>query len=374
MICPFFSKKVIKKEIKYDAEGKIIEEKEIPSWEPVECRKEECMLYEREAGRCGLLPSPETKELRRLGSIEERLRELRDGIERVEMGLTRGMEEVKSIKETVFTGIGDLRERLERLEEKAGKVPEKMDEVKEKVRDIFDAAVYRISSAMGEGRREIKEEIKEVVKVMEEEKAWVKERMDELREKISEMLSGLAEEEKKVGELLERINEWMKRTEETERERRARELNDRAVLLYYAGNPDGALKEIERALELNPSSASAWLNKGIILSGKGEKDKAIEAMKHALELSPDLAEAYNALGVLYHEEGEISTAVEYFRKAVEKKQNFALAYRNLGFVLKEMGNLDEAIKAWERALELDETLEDVRDALSVYREGRIDHA
>ena len=51
--------------------------------------------------------------------------------------------------------------------------------------------------------------------------------------------------------------------------------------------------------------------------------------------------------------------------------NYAHAYVNLGATLVELEKYDEAINAYEKALEIDPSNHDAREAIKLYKEGKI---
>lgn len=59
---------------------------------------------------------------------------------------------------------------------------------------------------------------------------------------------------------------------------------DFAIALLYLGEPDKALKNLERALEGDPTDASAIYHKGEVLFAQGQKDKARQEFMRAFEL------------------------------------------------------------------------------------------
>src|SRR5579862_5359770 len=64
---------------------------------------------------------------------------------------------------------------------------------------------------------------------------------------------------------------------------------DMASCMYYLGDVDGALAELNRSLTYDPKHASTLMNIGIIRwKGKNDVDGAIAAWQKALKLNPDL--------------------------------------------------------------------------------------
>ncbi len=63
--------------------------------------------------------------------------------------------------------------------------------------------------------------------------------------------------------------------------------NDYANALYYAGDPDGALRQYEAVLKADPKNANALFNRGMVRwRGKQDPQGAVESWKLLLKLNP----------------------------------------------------------------------------------------
>ncbi len=119
----------------------------------------------------------------------------------------------------------------------------------------------------------------------------------------------------------------------------------------------GAEREFNRAMDLNPSSASvrydyAWCYAMWFLLPLGRVGEALTEIRRALELDP-LDPFYNSLlGYLLHTLGQFETAIAQFQHAIDLDPTFMFSYMLFSIVLTAMGRLDEAINAAERANEL----------------------
>lgn len=145
---------------------------------------------------------------------------------------------------------------------------------------------------------------------------------------------------------------------------------DRATLYYYRGNYELALNEINKAMEIEKTVE--YLNlKGLLLVELGRFEESQKTYTEALKLEPNLAEIHNNLGLLYLRMKKLDDAVVSFQEAVKKNVNYALAYVNLGKALIDLERFDDAIKAYSRALEIDPSNQDAREAINLYKEGKI---
>ena len=63
---------------------------------------------------------------------------------------------------------------------------------------------------------------------------------------------------------------------------------EKAACLYYAGNVDGALAELDQALKLNPKDANSLFNLGVVRwKGKQDAAGAIAAWQQLLKTNPN---------------------------------------------------------------------------------------
>ena len=99
----------------------------------------------------------------------------------------------------------------------------------------------------------------------------------------------------------------------------------------------------ERAVELTPGNARAWVNLGVEYLQAGDLTKGSEMMRRALVIQPDNAFAWFDLGNVALRSGDSSTAAGYLRKAValEPRPNWLVL---LGGAQYQLNQLPEA--AW----------------------------
>jgi tetratricopeptide (TPR) repeat protein len=62
---------------------------------------------------------------------------------------------------------------------------------------------------------------------------------------------------------------------------------DRTVCLFYAGEEDQAVADLEAFVEETPDYPMAWYNLGVFYQTQGDYDKATEAYNTVIELDPD---------------------------------------------------------------------------------------
>jgi len=121
-----------------------------------------------------------------------------------------------------------------------------------------------------------------------------------------------------------------------------------AVKLMKQGKYDGAERKFAAALKKNPKMAEAHNNLGYSLRKQGAKNYK-EALSHydrAIELKPDLAEAYMYRGVLYMLMGQEAKALEDHRQLTRLDRNLADALQAAIASGEEPDGLDGLVKSW----------------------------
>lgn len=88
-----------------------------------------------------------------------------------------------------------------------------------------------------------------------------------------------------------------------------------AIFLAAMRRNDEAVKEIDRALELDPLSLAVNYNASSIYLQSGRNVEAFELAKKSLEIDPHSTPAHYALGAVYEKTGRYSDAISEFRAA-----------------------------------------------------------
>jgi len=107
-----------------------------------------------------------------------------------------------------------------------------------------------------------------------------------------------------------------------------------------------------RAAVRSPSSsdsARTWFERGLLL----EADDPVEACKayeRAVELNPELADAYINLGRLVHEQGDVQGSVGLYREALRRLPKDVVAHYNLALALEDLGDINGALTHYHEVL------------------------
>jgi tetratricopeptide (TPR) repeat protein len=116
--------------------------------------------------------------------------------------------------------------------------------------------------------------------------------------------------------------------------------------------PD-AIKNYESAIDLDPTSAGAWLNLGTIFFNARQYTKAEEHYRKALEADPKYALAHFNMANLYDERGDSQRALRHYGEAVRLHPGYADAHYNLALLFQGSGQVMEAVRHWKIYLRLD---------------------
>ena len=120
-----------------------------------------------------------------------------------------------------------------------------------------------------------------------------------------------------------------------------------------AGQTAEAAAQLREVLRLDPGSADAHYNLGVVL-GRSKQISAAEASYlEAVRLRPAYAEAWNNLGSIRLNEGKSAEALALFQRAIDSRPRYAEARANLALALLDSGRTGEALTAAKAAREAD---------------------
>ena len=116
---------------------------------------------------------------------------------------------------------------------------------------------------------------------------------------------------------------------------------------------EGAMDAYERALELNPDAAGAWVNIGTLRYRRGNLEEAERCYREALRTSPHYPLAHFNLGNICEETSRLDDAIESYDLALRLQPNYADAHYNLALVYERRREPMRAAKHWREYLKLD---------------------
>jgi tetratricopeptide (TPR) repeat protein len=125
------------------------------------------------------------------------------------------------------------------------------------------------------------------------------------------------------------------------------------VIAARAGDHDGAVDMIRKAITQEAQVGAYHLDLGRVLHESGRLDEAVASYRAAIVCQPDLVEAHASVGIPLEEAGQLEAAIYHHRAAIELKPDIAKFYFNLANTLRRLGQLDQAIACHCRAIELE---------------------
>jgi tetratricopeptide (TPR) repeat protein len=109
-----------------------------------------------------------------------------------------------------------------------------------------------------------------------------------------------------------------------------------------SGQLDAAVAEFQKATDLDPKLAVAFVNLGGVYIEKRDYAAATPSLKQAIKLSPNLEDAHRLLGYALLAQGYATEAIPHLEKAHDEDV--------LGIALLEAGRLPEAVVLLQKAL------------------------
>lgn len=138
------------------------------------------------------------------------------------------------------------------------------------------------------------------------------------------------------------------------------------ALLVEGKNLAEALKNLQRAADLDPNRAEYFLYVGWAANEAGRLGVAETALRKALDLDQGLADAYWQRGVLRAREGAVKDAVKDLQKALELRPSRFEAHAALADAYNQLSREDDAMSEWQKALS-----ESPNNATWRYRYGKL---
>jgi|GEM_PF-1184805 len=225
MICPFLSVERVVKEVKYDANGKVTEQKETPQREMIECLKKECYMFDEGLGTCSILSLPASSES--LKTLIRFTRELKDSLGSVknatdasaaEQGrLVESMKEIQkeasdstlsavSKLDDEFKGLAritsDVRRGVEELVERfdgyTSRLEETTRELLEKLNESLTSQGAMLKDATGDSARILHERLDAYTERMIEASRQSSQVLSDKLESYSEKVKGVASDSSQI--------------------------------------------------------------------------------------------------------------------------------------------------------------------------------
>ncbi|MBI4873809.1 MAG: tetratricopeptide repeat protein [Acidobacteria bacterium] len=113
------------------------------------------------------------------------------------------------------------------------------------------------------------------------------------------------------------------------------------------------LEAYQKAVELDPQGAGAWVNLGTVQFNARAWDQAEQCYRKALEADPKYALAHFNLGNLCDERNDHEQALVHYRAALGINPSYSDAHYNLALLYQSSGETMSAVRHWKAYLKLD---------------------
>lgn len=128
-------------------------------------------------------------------------------------------------------------------------------------------------------------------------------------------------------------------------------LNSYGILKAKLNEHQKAIELFSKAIEIDPSHAILFENRGVSRKQMKEFDAAFDDIQNAIRLEPN-AERYNILGSLHFLVFDYAQAIKAYTKAIEINPNLAVIWENRALAYEFSANHQEAIDDYLQSLQL----------------------
>jgi tetratricopeptide (TPR) repeat protein len=126
------------------------------------------------------------------------------------------------------------------------------------------------------------------------------------------------------------------------------------VHLYFDWDWEAAGRELDLALALNPSLATAHVRKATLLTSQGRFEEALREAEMASGLDPFAVGVNLDVGLVYWAMGEYERALRLGRLLQQTHPEASAGYQLEGLAREQIGPYEDAVAALRRARELDD--------------------
>lgn len=136
--------------------------------------------------------------------------------------------------------------------------------------------------------------------------------------------------------------------------------NDRVTILLARGRAyinqheyELAIGNAAEVLDVNQSSAEAYVHQGVALLALSDAKTAISKFDQAVALSPNLIDAYYNRGLAYRKDGNCQRAILDFKQVIDLNDSGPAAHNALGTCFLELQDYTAAIDEFTTTIEID---------------------
>jgi eukaryotic-like serine/threonine-protein kinase len=128
-----------------------------------------------------------------------------------------------------------------------------------------------------------------------------------------------------------------------------------AIVLLAAARSEEAYSELQRALALDPLSATARMWLGEYYSRANDAKSAEESYRQAIRSDPENWVRYGYLGTFFYKNARYADAVNAYELARQRAPDSVMVLKNLAAAYHALDQYDQAVTTLQRALEIEPT-------------------
>lgn len=132
----------------------------------------------------------------------------------------------------------------------------------------------------------------------------------------------------------------------------ARDLIKSAFSKLEQRNIQGAIADLDRAIQLEPQNPEAYLNRGAVRQMGGNMQGALSDYTQAIKLKPSYIIAYRNRAEIYFRTTKYKEAISDYSKLIELNPGDAGAYYGRGLATAATGNKNKAVQDLKKAAEI----------------------
>ncbi len=134
---------------------------------------------------------------------------------------------------------------------------------------------------------------------------------------------------------------------------KAQPYNNRGKIYFDRAEIDKALADYSKCIELEPNHVNALANRGAAFGMKQDWDAALIDLNMALELEPFHSNALSNRAFVWFQMQEYEKSVEDFNSYLAMKPNDADVVNTIGLCYFRLGNNDKALEEFNRSIRID---------------------
>lgn len=128
---------------------------------------------------------------------------------------------------------------------------------------------------------------------------------------------------------------------------------ERGLLRLNSGNGEGALRDYDEAIKLEPDNYEYFLNRGLIKERMKDYPGALADYKKVISLKPDYEKGWLSHGNVMVKLNKLTEAIEDYTTAIVYYADYGLAFYNRALTWHRLGKINEACSDLKRAKELE---------------------